>query len=158
MTTSDLQGGDVSDYEQRVVLMNVPSSCDSGSAQAYNEILQLSARTSIDEVSTRRSIDVLPPLPGVSEDGFDFNIAVDNVPTLRKSISGKSESSQLQKCGSGKHVNKVLTRLPSDHWRDDGDAFRNDEEKKRTENLQQAVMDFNNNGWTHTRLFFSHCW
>ena len=148
-------GGDVQSF-----LMNVPS-CESESERSASFPNDRESGTSatgehndILSLDSRRSTDVLGPLPGSSEGSLDVRIAVNSAPALRRTNSGKLRSSS-----SGKHaVNKVLTRVPSDKWKEDGEEFRREEEKKRNENLQQAVMDFNDNDWTHTRLFFSHCW
>ena len=115
--------------------------------------------------------DACPPLrlPGEAyhRAGVDVGVISSSVGSTTKS-SGKSKHEsnvwksptherRLTSPNSVKY-NKVLNRLPSDAWKEDGDVFRRAEEKKRTENLQQAVIDCNNNGWTHTKLFFSHCW
>ena len=137
--------------------------CDSAKA-AFEELLRR---------KPRRSTEVLAPLPGISSEGeFDDEVPIDVIhdsvrsrasppkPDSDKHESGLSESGLLRsESGSGKRFKKMPTRMmPDDHWRDGNDAFRHEEEKKRNENLQQAVMHSNNNGWTHTRLFFSHCW
>ena len=110
--------------------------------------------------------DVCRPLPGQAyyQAGVDVDVSsvVANSGNLGKagkpSNFWKSHSNDSRRLSNNAKYNKVLNRLPSDHWKEDGDVFRQSEEQKRTENLQQAVIDCNDNGWTHTKLFFSHCW
>ena len=118
--------------------------------------------------------DVCPPslrLPGEAyhRAGVDVGVISSSVLVGSAKSSGKGKHESINVWKSPTHerrltspncvkYNKVINRLPNDDWKEDGDVFRRAEEKKRTENLQQAVIDCNNNGWTHTKLFFSHCW
>ena len=147
--------------------MNVPLAVSSRDDHAPRMSTDDSGSQSImEQPKPLRSTGVLPTLPSKDElddIGIDIHDSTHSL-TLENPRSDKSgyrvsESGLLRNNASGaRHINKVPTRVPSEHWRNGGDAFRHEEEIKRNENLHQAVMHFNDNGWTHTRLFFSHCW
>ena len=106
--------------------------------------------------------EVCRPLPGEAfRYGVDVTVGSSIITTNGDGFKSSSLLRSLPIEGrpsKGFKYNKILNRLPSDHWKEDGNEFRQVEEKKRAENLQQAVMDCNDNDWTHTKLFFSHCW
>ena len=51
---------------------------------------------------------------------------------------------------------RSTTRTP--HWLEDDNNFRAVELQKRAENEQMSALDTMDNSWSHTKLFFSHCW
>ena len=53
---------------------------------------------------------------------------------------------------------KNLFRSTRPHWLADDNNFRAVELQKRTENEQMSALDSMDNSWSHTKLFFSHCW